>query len=284
MSRRLGLEDVNAHGGIDGVGIEGRAEGGGGRLLLEAEDLAVLAHFDNAEARDFIRRDGQRGQGDLGVGVLVVGQHAAVVHFVDVVAGEDDDVLGLLAADGVDVLVDGVRSAHVPVGAGALHGRHELKELAQFLGHNAGPAFADMAVERERLVLGEDVDAAQAGVDAVGESDVDDAVMAAKGHGGFGTVAGERKEPFPAPPASNTPSVSFISIRPRFDGLRLLSLNACDRMTSASLSRTERGIPHRATPLHQAPPKGGAIPHQDETGSPAVLEMQLPGLFTAYAL
>jgi hypothetical protein len=113
-----------------------------------------------------------------------------------VVAGEDDDVFGLLGADRIDVLVDRVGGAHVPVGAGALHGRHDLKELAQLLRHDAGPAFADMAIEAERLVLGHDEDLAQAGVDAVGERDVDDAVMAAKWHGGLGAVAREGEKPF----------------------------------------------------------------------------------------
>ena len=105
-------------------------------------------------------------------------------------------MLGLLAADGINVLVDRVGGAHVPGGAGALHGRQNLEELAQLLRHNAGPAFTNVAVQRERLVLGEDVDLAQAGVDAVGECDVDDAVVAAKGYRRFGAIAGERKEPF----------------------------------------------------------------------------------------
>jgi hypothetical protein len=56
-----------------------------------------------------------------------------------------------------------------------------------------------VAVEGEGLVLGEDVDAAEVGVDAVGEGDVDDAVLAAKGDGGFGAIAGEREEPLTCP-------------------------------------------------------------------------------------
>ena len=123
-------------------------------------------------------------------------EHLAVVHFVDVVAGEDEHVLRLLGADGVDVLVDGVGRAHVPVGADALHGRQDLNELAEFLGDDAGPAFADVPVERQRLVLGEDVDAAQIGIDAVGKGDVDDAVLAAKGNRRLGAIARERKQPF----------------------------------------------------------------------------------------
>ena len=57
------------------------------------------------------------------------------------------------------------------------------------------PAFADMPVQRQRLVLGEDVDPAQVGVDAVGKRDVDDAVDAAEGDGRLGAVASQRIEP-----------------------------------------------------------------------------------------
>ena len=84
--------------------------------------------------------DGQRRQGDIRAGIVVLLQHLAIVHLVDVVAGEDQHVLRLLGADGVNVLVDSVCRAHVPVGADALHGRKNLNELAQFLGHDAGPS------------------------------------------------------------------------------------------------------------------------------------------------
>jgi len=54
---------------------------------------------------------------------------------------------------------------------------------------DGAPAFADVAVEAERLVLREDVDVAQVRVDAVGEGDVDDAILTAEGDGGFGAIA-----------------------------------------------------------------------------------------------
>ena len=49
--------------------------------------------FDDAEAGDLLGSDGKRGEGDVGAGVPMLLQHAAVVHLVDVVAGEDEDVL-----------------------------------------------------------------------------------------------------------------------------------------------------------------------------------------------
>ena len=104
-------------------------------------------------------------------------------------------MLGLLGADGVDVLVNRVGGAHVPVGADPLHGGQNLDELAQFLGHNAGPALADVAVERKSLVLGEDVNPAQIGVDAIGEGDVDNAVVATERNRGLSPVPREGEEP-----------------------------------------------------------------------------------------
>jgi hypothetical protein len=53
-----------------------------------------------------------------------------------------------------------------------------------------------VAIERKRLVLGEDVDVAEIGVDAVGERDVDDAVLAGEGYGRLGTIACEREKTF----------------------------------------------------------------------------------------
>ena len=138
-------------------------------------------------------------------------EHPAVVHLVDVVAGENEDVPRLLGADGIDVLVDGVGGAGVPVLADALHGRKDLDELAEFIGDHRPPAFADVAIEGERLVLGKDVDATQIGVDAVGQRDVDDAVLPGKRNGRLGTIAGQGKQPFTgATGKQNTKRISHI--------------------------------------------------------------------------
>jgi len=74
-------------------------------------------------------------------------------------------------------------------------GGKDFDELS-YLAPEYVPAFADVAVERKRFVLSEDVDAAEVGVEAVGESDIDDAVHASKGDGGLGAVASERIEAF----------------------------------------------------------------------------------------
>jgi hypothetical protein len=117
--------------------------------------------------------------------------HLAVIHFVDVIAGEDEDVFGLLGADGINVLINGVGGALIPLVADPLHGGKHFDELSDLATEDV-PALADVAVQRERFVLGEDVDAAQVRVEAVGESDIDDAVHSTKGNGGLGAVACKR--------------------------------------------------------------------------------------------
>src|SRR5262249_43176783 len=165
-----------------------RAQAGALGLLFKTGDAAAAVDLHYAEVVGLTGINEDGGQGHVGAGGVVLVQHGLVVHFVDVIAGQDDHVLALLAANGIDVLVNGVGGAQVPVLAHALHGWQDLDELAQLPRHHRAPAFADVAVQRKRLVLGEDIHAAQVGVDAVGERDIDDAVVAAEGHGGLGAV------------------------------------------------------------------------------------------------
>jgi len=120
-------------------------------------------------------------------------QHAPVVHLVNVIAGEDEHVLGLLGTDGINVLIDRVRRAHIPVIADPLHRGENFNELS-YLAADDIPTFTDVPVERKSFVLGKDEDAAQFGVNAIGKRDIDDAVDAAEGDGRFGAIASERIE------------------------------------------------------------------------------------------
>jgi hypothetical protein len=75
-----------------------------------------------------------------------------------VIAGEHDDVARRFALERIEVLEDRIRGAQVPVLADPLLRRQDLDELAQLLGDDV-PSHSDVAVERERLVLGRDEDA-----------------------------------------------------------------------------------------------------------------------------
>jgi hypothetical protein len=187
----VGIEEVDAHGAGDFLRVPRGTQLGFFGLFFEAVDAAVFVDVDYAEAEGLggINLDGS--ECDIGGGIEMLGHHLAVIHFVDVIAGEDEDMLGLLGAYGINVLINGVGGALIPLVADPLHGGKDLDELSDLAAEDV-PAFADVAVERKGFVLGEDVNAAQVGVEAVGESDIDDAIHASEGDGGLGTVAGKR--------------------------------------------------------------------------------------------
>src|ERR1700693_3230785 len=110
------------------------------------------------------------------------------------VAGEDEDVTGLLAADGINILINGISGALIPVLRNAHLWRKYFDEISQ--AHQYGPAATNVAIEAERFVLREDEDAAQVAVQAIGERDVDDAVHAAERDGGFRAVTRQRPQAF----------------------------------------------------------------------------------------
>jgi hypothetical protein len=125
----------------------------------------------------------------------VVGDHARVVHLVDVVARQHHHVFRPDRTDDVEVLEHRVRGAAIPVRAfhPLLRGP-QVDELAEFAAQKA-PAALQMAQQRVRLVLRDDRDAPNAGVQAVGEGEVDDPVLAAEVHGRLDAFVGKRAEP-----------------------------------------------------------------------------------------
>jgi hypothetical protein len=91
-------------------------------------------------------------------------------------------------------LIDGVGSALIPLlGNAHLRGK-DFDEFAET--HEGRPAGANVAAEAESFVLGKGEHAAQTGIDAIGESDVYDAVESAERNGRLGAIAGKRPETF----------------------------------------------------------------------------------------
>ena len=169
------------------------------RLLEEVGDAVLLVGLEDAELADLAQRHRDGAHREVGVPLQVEADHLPVVHLVDVVAGEDQDVPRLLLLDGVDVLVERVGGALVPVLVDPLLGRQHVHVLVQ-LGAEEVPADAEVAVESAGLVLGQHEDAAEVAVDAVGQGEVDDAVQAAERHGRLGPVARQRLQARPLSP------------------------------------------------------------------------------------
>ena len=58
-----------------------------------------------------------------------------------------------------------------------------------------------MPAQIERLVLGENEDPADAGIDAIGKRKIDNPVGSAEWNGGFGRIAGQRMKAFTDAPS-----------------------------------------------------------------------------------
>ena len=185
------VEDVDAHRGEDL--LAGRQVLG---LLEEPGDAVLIVHLQHAEAAGFFRGDLEHRQRRAGAAILVEAQHLRVVHLVDVIAGQHDQVLRVLAENRVQVLIDGIGGALVPLLADPFLRTQNLDELAELVGDHA-PPHPEMAAERERLVLERDEDPAQAGVDAVAQREIDDPVRTTEIHRRLGAFLGQRIQPFP---------------------------------------------------------------------------------------
>jgi predicted acyltransferase (DUF342 family) len=54
----------------------------------------------------------------------------------------------------------------------------------------------NMTIERCRIELGKNEDAANIGIDAIAQGNIDDAVLPGQRNSGFGSMTGEGKKPF----------------------------------------------------------------------------------------
>ena len=128
----------------------------------------------------FRARHFQAGDGDVRALIAMLAQHQFVIHLVDMVARQDDHVFRAMAFDDVDVLEHRIGSAFVPLRFGdALRGGQDVEAFVA-LGPQEVPALLQMADQRMGLVLGGDADAADAGIDRVGQRKIDDARLAAE--------------------------------------------------------------------------------------------------------
>ena len=216
--QHLGVEEVNPHGAEVGhLGVVAAYEAfqhlGVFGLLHEVRDAPFGVPFEYPEAGGLRHRDGLDGHGDVGPFLPVIAGHLGVIHAVEMVSGQDEDVGRAGMGNLAQLLADCVRRALVPLRA----------DVGLFGGQNLHPAgmegveavsAGDVAVQRDRVELGQDGDAVDAGVDAVAQGDVNQAVLAGNRHGGLGALLGERKQAFADPPAEND-AQDLVNVRHR---------------------------------------------------------------------
>ena len=195
LEQRAGLEDVDAHRGEAAVGVARNAERVL-RLFIEATDPALFIDPHHAEMPAFGNRHGYASKRAIGVRPAVFLEEQRIVHLVDVIAGEDEDIRRVRLLDGVDVLVDGVCGSAIPEFAQTLLRRQDIDEFTEFPAEES-PRAVDVPIETGGLVLRKHQDFPQPAVDAVREREIDDAVDAAERNGGLGAIDGEGLETRP---------------------------------------------------------------------------------------
>src|SRR5260370_30611838 len=137
------------------------------RVFFESDNAPILVGFNHAKLLGGLRSWNVNGRNcDVRAGVAVLLQHPAVIHLVDMVARENENEFGTLAANGVDILVDRVGGALIPLLRNAHLRRQNLEVIPQ--PGQRRPAGADVPVQAESFVLREYEDAPQVRIDAVG--------------------------------------------------------------------------------------------------------------------
>ena len=152
----LGVKNVDAH-RTEATPRLARELGAGLGLFFKADDAVVDVDTKNPEAArlgggDLDGADRQRGTG----GDMLL-QHATVIHAIDVVARQDQDMLGARILKQVEVLVDRIRGAHVPLLVAGVVRRRDADELLEPTRQEV-PAETDVLLQAARLVLGQHMD------------------------------------------------------------------------------------------------------------------------------
>jgi hypothetical protein len=132
----------------------------------------------------------------------VVADQVRVVHAVQVVAAEDQKLVGAVVGGVVQGGAHRVGGALEPVlPVGGLLGGQDVDEA---VGEGVeGVGLHDVPVEAGRHELGQHEHPLDVGVDAVGDRDVDDAVLAREAHRRLGPLQRQREQPGSPAPAED---------------------------------------------------------------------------------
>ncbi len=173
-----------------------------------------VVDLHHAELIALFQVDGNAADGAVRVVIDVILHDLRVIHLVDVVSGQNQHVIGTCLFDRIDVLVDGVGRALIPVFVDPLLRRQDVDEFVEFAAEES-PAEVQMPVEAGGLVLRQHQHAAQATVDAVREGEIDDAVDSPERHGRLRTVSRERFESRPLAPRQDQRHHALHPLPPR---------------------------------------------------------------------
>ncbi len=113
-----------------------------------------------------------------------------VIHFIDMIACQDHDIVYAVTVNDINVLCDGIGGAAIPhIFRYALGCRQNIQKFIAFWSEKIPPALA-MPDQRMRLVLGGHCHAANARIHRIGQGKIHNAGFAAEIHRRFDPAIG----------------------------------------------------------------------------------------------
>ena len=163
------------------------------RFFDEVDDAPFFVDLENAQTWRLFSRDGFDGNRHIGTARPVLGDEFTVIHAVEVVAGEDENLLGAARENTPQLAAHRVGRSLIPVRAllrlfGSENLYIAIGKMVKAIGR------ADVPVQRSRIELRQHKHPVETGVDAVANRYIDEAILAADRHSGFGAVLRQREE------------------------------------------------------------------------------------------
>src|SRR5262249_12170118 len=94
------IEEIDSHRSRDHLRIDGGSLFSPRRLLLETSNSSITGNFHHSKPPCFAGIDVNGCKRNISSGSIVLFQHEPVVHLVNMIAGENQYMLGLLTAYG----------------------------------------------------------------------------------------------------------------------------------------------------------------------------------------
>ena len=170
------------------------------RLFQKIGDAPGIIDMHHAKGRGLFLGHGQAADGHVRPGGDMLDQHDLVIHLVDVIPRQDDHIFDAVAVDDVDVLRHRIGGAEIPLAfIHALRGGQDIQIFVP-LGPKEVPAALHVADQAVGLVLRRNRHLPHAGIERIGQREINDAGLAAEIDGRFRAAVGQLFQPRSTPP------------------------------------------------------------------------------------
>ena len=161
------------------------------RLFFKVRDLTVLIGDHHAEAAGFLNRDRHAGNGNIRFVRLVEIEHNLIIHLIDVVAAQDQDIIRIEGFHVSQILQNGIGRTRVPFTVRTFFIRRKDRHTADITVQIPRDSDTDMTVQPQRLILCKYPNRVHTGVDAIAQRKINDTVFPAECHGRLGHFRGK---------------------------------------------------------------------------------------------